>query len=75
MKPTKIQPKYQISEPGQRKHQLYATIHDLTPQYTDISRSPINVTEDGNYDEWRVVEVVVDCATNRKSFESYSKQI
>ena len=31
--------------------------------------------EDGNYDEWRVVEVVVDCATNRKSFESYSKQI
>ena len=49
-----------------RKHQLYATIHDLTPQYTYISRSPINVKEDGNYDEWRVVEVVVDCATNKK---------
>ena len=58
-----------------RKHQLYATIHDLTPQYTYISRSPINIKEDGNYDEWRVVEVVVDCATNKQSFESYSKQI
>ena len=42
---------------------------------TYISRSPIDTKEDGNYDEWRVVEVVVDCATNRKSFESYSKQI
>ena len=49
-----------------RKHQLYATIHDLTPQYTYISRSPINLKEDGNYDEWRVVEVVVYCATNKK---------
>ena len=39
---------------------------DLTPRYTYISRSPINIKEDGNYDEWRVVEVVVDCATNKK---------
>ena len=41
----------------------------------DTRPDSINIKEGGNYDEWRVVEVVVDCATNEESFESYSKQI